>query len=76
MSSDATQPVKLPPVSPDDKDAYPLSSVRAHPSARKVIDLASVMTDRDRGQFILEAAFEKAIVTLGKDRVLEVLQAA
>jgi len=74
--SSAAQPVKLPPISADDKDAYPLSTVRAHRAARKVIDLAAVLRDQDRGEFLLEAAFEKAVETLGADRAREVLEAA
>lgn len=76
MSSDDAQTPKLPPVTPDDKDAYPLSTVRAHPAARKVIDLAAVMADQDRGEFLLEAGFAKAVETLGADRAREVLEAA
>jgi len=76
MASEAKQAVKLPPISADDKDAYPLSTVRAHPAARKVIDLAAVLSDQDRGEFLLEAGFARAVETLGADRAREILDAA
>ena len=76
MASDDSQTIKLPPVSPDDKEAYPLSTVRAHPKARKLIDVAAVMADQDRGEFVLEAAFETAVQRLGVERAREILDAA
>lgn len=67
---------KLPPVDPDDKDAYPLSTGRAHPKARKLIDIAAAHAELSRADFMLAASFQRAIEIVGQDQAAKILTEA
>lgn len=72
MTSEAQAPI-LPPAEADDKDAYPLSTVRADPRARKLIDIAAAHSDSSRAEFMLAASFEKAVQVVGLPTARRVL---